>query len=997
MIISGFVIFTNQQVEELIVQEELATSIALEVGELGYLSNDYILYREPLKIERWSAKYDSISQKIAQLSSDHPEQQVIATALAQNLNNTRSVFNDISASPVGPVGVATGYIQLSWSRIEVQNQGMIFDAGRLARLIHNQTEEMRQTRTLLIFSLVVAFVAFLLTSYYFGSRKILKSIDQLSRGAAIIGSGDFSYHIDDSSDNEIGDLAHSFNQMTTDLRRVTARKADLEAEVAERVRAETALAQNNEALSAAREKLQNNLDELTRAQEKLQSSEERYRNLFTTMTEGLAIHEIICDDDGNPVDYRFLEINPAFERLTGLTRNTIIGARITGVLPGTDLSLIRRYGKVALTRNPDHFEHYSAELDRYFSIVAYSPAPRQFAVIFSDITERRFNEDILHLSAEVFRIAAACDELSGMLDKYARFLQDYTGCTAIGICLLDESGSMFCQGTTGFSEPFPAEEGPLSLAADTCMYANVIKGTTDPSLPYYTDGGSFYTNAMTTLLPAVSGADGEVPGNTCNRSGYESTALIPIRKGTAIFGLVYLADRREGMVPERVVKILENVGFSLSLSIQQVTAEISLRKTSQYLENLITYANAPIIVWDREFRITRFNRAFEVLTGMTTGEVIGLHLSSIFPEKFRDASMQIVLNTMWGERLDVVELPVLRKDGAVRVVLWNSATLYEPDGKTLISTIAQGQDITDRKIAEAGLTEKNRELLDANQELAAIQEELRATNEDLVNHSNLLAARNEELTALNEELVATQEELHRRVEDLDRSEKDLRQNETELKEALAEKEILLSEIHHRVKNNLTAFISLLSLDGSMEETPSGKALKKDLQNRARSMALIHDTLYRTGKFSVVDMDVYLTTLVGQIAGSYAERADIQTVVRANGITLDLARATVSGLIINELITNSFKYAFPPDFNCMAERGESCMIRISLTADNGMYVLTVADNGQGLPAGLDIKTTKSLGLKLVNFLARHQLRAETGIRTGNGTEFTFRMPDKMEYT
>ncbi len=63
----------------------------------------------------------------------------------------------------------------------------------------------------------------------------------------------------------------------------------------------------------------------------------------------------------------------------------------------------------------------------------------------------------------------------------------------------------------------------------------------------------------------------------------------------------------------------------------------------------------------------------------------------------------------------------------------------------------------------------------------------------------------------------------------------------------------------------------------------------------------------------------------------------------------------------------------------------------------MYVLTVADNGQGLPAGLDIKTTKSLGLKLVNFLARHQLRAETGIRTGNGTEFTFRMPDKMEYT
>ena len=203
-----------------------------------------------------------------------------------------------------------------------------------------------------------------------------------------------------------------------------------------------------------------------------------------------------------------------------------------------------------------------------------------------------------------------------------------------------------------------------------------------------------------------------------------------------------------------------------------------------------------------------------------------------------------------------------------------------------------------------------------------------------------------------------------------------KQIEEALRHALAEKEILLSEVHHRVKNNLTAFISLLSLDGSYEDTEGGRALRKDLQNRARSMALVHETLYRTGKFSNVDMDVYLTTLVGQIADSYPKSQEIRIDVDVRGVVLDLSRASTAGLIINELVTNSFKYAFPPAFDCMAARGEPCTIRVSLAREDGTYMLTVADNGRGLPPEFDPLTTESLSLKLVNFLARHQLRAET---------------------
>ena len=112
------------------------------------------------------------------------------------------------------------------------------------------------------------------------------------------------------------------------------------------------------------------------------------------------------------------------------------------------------------------------------------------------------------------------------------------------------------------------------------------------------------------------------------------------------------------------------------------------------------------------------------------------------------------------------------------------------------------------------------------------------------------------------------------------------------------------------------------------------------------------------------------------------------------MVLDLARATTAGLIINELVTNSFKYAFPASFNCMTVRGEPCTIRVSFVEENGTLLLTVADNGRGLPADLDPLAVKSLGLKLVSFLGRHQLRAEIAVRETKGTEFIFRL-DKPE--
>jgi PAS domain S-box-containing protein len=224
----------------------------------------------------------------------------------------------------------------------------------------------------------------------------------------------------------------------------------------------------------------------------------------------------------------------------------------------------------------------------------------------------------------------------------------------------------------------------------------------------------------------------------------------------------------------------------------------------------------------------------------------------------------------------------------------------------------------------------------------------------------------------------------------------LREKEEKLTQSVREKEVLLAEIHHRVKNNLAALISLISLVGSSEDSPEGQRLKLDLQNRIMSMALIHETLYKTRMYSSVDMGVYLSTLINQIAGSSLRVQPEKIIVSIHGIDLELARATPCGLIVTEIVTNSLKYAFPDSFDCEKTRGAPCTIEVSFTMVDGIYTLSISDNGVGLPPDLDLQNTQTLGLKLVNFLARHQLRATVEVLRNNGTEFRFRFKDPLGY-
>jgi PAS domain S-box-containing protein len=206
-----------------------------------------------------------------------------------------------------------------------------------------------------------------------------------------------------------------------------------------------------------------------------------------------------------------------------------------------------------------------------------------------------------------------------------------------------------------------------------------------------------------------------------------------------------------------------------------------------------------------------------------------------------------------------------------------------------------------------------------------------------------------------------------------------KRNEERLKGSLLEKDVLLKEVHHRVKNNLQLISSLLNLQSSKVDDLTVREMLSETRNRVHSMALVHENLYRAGDFGRISIDEHIQHLCAHLTRAYGVQArNIQLTSDVDELILDLDSAVSVGLILNELVSNSLKHAFPNN-----RRG---VIRIALkTFDDGRYSLSVDDDGIGLPAALDILHSETMGLQLVQDLAS-QLRGEMIVTRSSGTSF-----------
>ncbi|MCT7957787.1 PAS domain S-box protein [Laspinema palackyanum] len=213
-----------------------------------------------------------------------------------------------------------------------------------------------------------------------------------------------------------------------------------------------------------------------------------------------------------------------------------------------------------------------------------------------------------------------------------------------------------------------------------------------------------------------------------------------------------------------------------------------------------------------------------------------------------------------------------------------------------------------------------------------------------------------------------------------------KQSEEQIKASLHEKEVLLKEIHHRVKNNLQIIHSLLKLQSSYTKDPQALQMFRDSQNRIRSMALIHELLYRSNNLGSINFSEYINQLTTNLLRAYNITAHSrpQIFINVEPIQLGIDTAIPCGLTINELITNAFKYAFVD--------GLSGTISIDFHKDESdTYELKISDNGVGLPPDLDFRNTESLGLKLVCNLTR-QLDGEITLDRSHGSCFTIRFKE-----
>ena len=210
--------------------------------------------------------------------------------------------------------------------------------------------------------------------------------------------------------------------------------------------------------------------------------------------------------------------------------------------------------------------------------------------------------------------------------------------------------------------------------------------------------------------------------------------------------------------------------------------------------------------------------------------------------------------------------------------------------------------------------------------------------------------------------------------------------EEQVRASLREKEVMLKEIHHRVKNNLQIVSALLDLQSGHTADAGALEMFQESRGRVRSMALIHERLYRSQDMARVDFSEYVRQLADDLYHTYkVSDDDIRLVVDVDVPPLPIDLAIPCGLLLNELMSNCFKHAFPD--------GTAGTIRVSFARAGGDHLLSVADDGVGFPPGTDFRDTPSFGMQLVNTLA-DQLGGELELTTGPGTTFAVRFPHPL---
>lgn len=388
-----------------------------------------------------------------------------------------------------------------------------------------------------------------------------------------------------------------------------------------------------------------------------------------------------------------------------------------------------------------------------------------------------------------------------------------------------------------------------------------------------------------------------------------------------------------------------------------------MQNHSDHFQDLIESSVHMIMRIDPDDVILYVNPAWQQVMGYDGSEMGTLRVIDLVHADYRTDYNEMFQQVLEGHHFDRFETMLQGKNGQW-VTVEGSMSCHFVDGQP--STV-QGMflNISDRKRAEDMLVRQATELLRVHTTLEARDRELADTLEQARKYREA-EARAEELTGINEELT---QEINRRQE-----------AEAVIRASLREKEVLLKEIHHRVKNNLQIVSSLLNLQSGYIDDECALQIFKESQSRIQSMALAHEKLYQSEDLARVNFAEYIEGLVKFLTRSYGS-GGVHLALDVAPVFLSLDTSIPCGLIVSELVSNAFKYAFPQ------RRSGEIYVRLK-SLDDAHYELVVGDTGIGFPDDVDFRNTESLGLQLVTTLA-DQLDGEIVLDTREGTEFQIR--------
>lgn len=457
-------------------------------------------------------------------------------------------------------------------------------------------------------------------------------------------------------------------------------------------------------------------------------------------------------------------------------------------------------------------------------------------------------------------------------------------------------------------------------------------------------------------------------------------------KGVHVVNDVFIrADKSHFQVEYWSHPVFENnILTGVVVNFHDISSQIKmiseLRETKDYLENLLHSANAPIVVWNNKFKIERFNEAFGILTGRSEKNVIGEDLGILFNPDKKDEYLPLLKRTSSGEKLKSIEMEIQHKDGNIKTVLWNSANIMNAEGNEIVATIAQGQDITERKIAEISLLE-----------LAQNLEEK-------------VADRTKELEIKVAELDRSQKAMLYMVEDLNNVTAELEKQKRKLELSNKELEAFSYSVSHDLRAPLRAidgFSGFLIEDYHDKLDEEGNRLLKVIKESAIRMDRLISDLINLSRIARVDMKYSVLEMEPVILAMYHE---IATVEEKQGFTLkigDMPTVQCDSTLIKQvwqnLLSNALKYS---------SKAENKTIVISSTENKNMFVFCIKDQGAGFDPKYSDKLFKvfqrlhrdtdypgtGIGLSIVQrIIYRHGGEVWAKGETDKGASFFFSLP------